>query len=154
MGTEESKELRLLNKKRNGFGSVLFSWTGVVLLLMVVTVLLYIVVLLRYIKWVPVFGFLAVITHLAVILRLISSSMDSTAKVTWMLMIILFPFFSVFLYIYIHLELGTHMLRRNFRKLRNRNHEILHYDREALQDRKSTRLNSSHPTTSRMPSSA
>ena len=39
-------------------------------------------------------------------------------------------------------------------ELSRKNAELSERDREIGQDRKSTRLNSSHPTTSRMPSSA
>ena len=136
MGEEENKELRLLDRKRNGIWSVIFSWTGVILLMIAVTVLLYIWILFRHFKFVPVFIALAVIMHLAAIIHLISSNMDSSAKVTWLFVISIFPYFSILLYIYTRVDLGNRMLRKNFRKLRKRNREMLHYNKEALRDLK------------------
>ena len=136
MGTEESKEMRLYDKKRHGIWSILFSRTGVILLLLIVTIVVYFWFLFRDFKWQPVYTVLAVILHVAVVVSMISSDMDSTAKITWMLMISVFPIFGAFFYIYTRLDLGSYFLRKNFKKLQKKNHEMLHYNKEALRDLK------------------
>ena len=134
MGTEESKELRLYNKKRYGLWSILFSRTGVILLLLIATIAVYFWFLFRNFEWQPAFTVLAVILHVGVVIAMISSDMDATAKITWMLIISVFPIFGAFFYIYTRVDLGSYFLRKNFEKLRKRNHEMLHYNKEALRD--------------------
>ena len=134
VGTEESKELRLYDKKRHGLWSIFFSRTGVILLLLIATIVVYFWFLFRNFEWQPAFTVLAVILHVGVVIAMISSDMDATAKITWMLIISVFPIFGAFFYIYTRVDLGSYFLRKNFEKLRKRNHEMLHYNKEALRD--------------------
>ena len=134
MGTEESKELRLYDKKRHGIWGVLLSRTGVILLLMIATIAVYLWLLLRDFKWQPVYSVFAIILHVAVVIAVINSDMDSTAKITWLLIIAVLPIFGPFFYIYTRTDPGSYFLRKNFKKLQKRNHEELHYYKEALRD--------------------
>ena len=70
---------------------ILFSRTGVVLLLLIATIAVYLWLLLRDFKWQPVYSILAIILHVAVVIAMISSDMDSSAKITWMLIIAVLP---------------------------------------------------------------
>ena len=70
MGSEENKELRLLDRDRNGRKNVILSKTGVVILLIVVTVLLYAWFLFLNLKWMPLFVTFAITLHLIVILHM------------------------------------------------------------------------------------
>ncbi|MDO4804455.1 MAG: phospholipase D-like domain-containing protein [Lachnospiraceae bacterium] len=105
-----------------------------VILLMIAMIAVFLWFLLRGLKWLPAYSVFAIILHAVAVIAMINSDMDSTAKITWFLMIAALPVFGPLFYIYTRIDLGSYFLRRNFKKLEKRNHEMLHYNKEALHD--------------------
>ena len=132
METREREELRLITKKKRGFGRILFSRTGAILLLLLIFMLGYFWVIFNNTIWVKRFVVLIILLHIGIIVEMISNDMDSTAKITWLLVVSAFPLTGAFLYIYTRLDLESYLLRKKFGRLKDRNHELLEYDKEAL----------------------
>lgn len=83
--------VRLANKKKRGLLSLVFSRFVIVLLLLIMQVALLVGVYGWLIEYVSLFAaFMAVFT-LLMIIYLFNCDMDATAKLTWLLMIALFP---------------------------------------------------------------
>ena len=111
------KELHLIEKKRTGLFALIFSRTGVILILFALAVL----TVLGIMNW-----FASLIAHITagiilfniiVIIYLVNSEMDSSAKTTWILVIAITSIFGTLFYLYTRSSLGYAALREGHKKL-------------------------------------
>ena len=115
----KSRGLRLLKQGKRGLVRVLFSRTGLVTLLLLFNIGLLVLFQLRLIDLIPpslvgtvVGGFVMVMA-----LYLLNSDMDPTSKITWLVLISLFPTVGAPLYFYVKSELGHRVLKRRLNQL-------------------------------------
>ena len=113
MGTMEPEGgLHLLKKGQKGLRYALFSRVGIMLLLL----LLQVMVLLGIFKWFN--NFLphmlggAVLFNVCMVLYLINSTIDPTAKITWLIVIMMFPVFGALLFWYTQSEIGHRAVKK------------------------------------------
>lgn len=113
MGTmEPDGGLHLLKKGQKGLRYALFSRVGIMLLLLLGQVL----VLLGIFKWFN--NFLphmlggAVLFNVCMVLYLINSTIDPTAKITWLIVIMMFPVFGALLFWYTQSEVGHRAVKK------------------------------------------
>lgn len=110
-------ELNLLKKRKKGLLALLFSRTGIVLLLFMTAVCLYLVVstffaglMVQILGGVGLFNFI-------VIVILINSNMDSSAKLTWILVVSATSVFGTLFYLYTRTNLGSRLVGEGYNSL-------------------------------------
>lgn len=101
------EELRLLKKKKKGVFAILFSRTGIILALFTMAVLMYVIVS-TYVASL-IFGLLGGvgIFNFIVIIAIINSDMDSSAKLTWILIVSATSIFGTLFYLYTRADIGS-----------------------------------------------
>lgn len=125
MESGERKELRLIDKGKKGILRVIFSRTGIIILLFALGAAFFLSVLLKFANWLPQFVGLVILLHFSVILELINNEMGSTAKITWLLVISLIPIVGPLFYIYTQIDPSSIVLRKVFTSRREHNREYL-----------------------------
>lgn len=113
----EDGGIRLLKKGKRGIIRAVFGRTGLVLALFFVQVLL----LFSVFRW-----FTALVPHLlggsiaftaVMVIYLLNSDMDNSAKITWLVVIALVPVLGVVLFWWTKGEVGHRMLKRRLKQL-------------------------------------
>lgn len=113
----EDGGLRLLKKGQKGIIHAIFSRFGLVLLLLLLQVGL-LVSIFRWFGnlWPHYFGGSVAVTAVMV-LYLLNSKMDNSAKITWMVVIALFPVVGMPLFFYVKSNVGHNILRKRLLEL-------------------------------------
>lgn len=110
-------EIQLLTKQKNGLGRILFSRLGLVVLLL----LLQLVWIFSLFKWFsqefPHYTVAVVVFDFIMMLYLVNSKIDPSAKTTWLLLIAVAPLFGSVLLLYTQSDIGHRALRKRIRQL-------------------------------------
>ena len=110
-GTQEDKGLSLLKTGWKGILSILFSRMVIIVLLLAVQVLILFGVFRWFGNFLPhIFGGVFLFSVMMV-LYLLNSRLDASAKLTWLLVIMLMPVFGALLYLFTKSDLGHRALR-------------------------------------------
>ncbi len=116
-GKETSTEIHLLKHSRRSVARVVFSRLGIISLLFLLQAAVLILTIVRLEEYMHFYlGGTAVITAV-VVLFLLNSDMDPSAKITWLIMIMLMPVMNALLFLYTRSELGNRTLRKRASKL-------------------------------------
>lgn len=108
----KDKGLRLIKKGQKGISHAIFSRFGLILLLMMVQVLILFGMFQWFEDFLPhVLGGRVLFTFVMVI-YLLNSSLNPTAKITWLVVIMLMPVFGVLLFIYTQSNIGHRALKK------------------------------------------
>lgn len=108
----KSKGLRLLKKGQTGIIHAVFSRFGLILILLVIQILTLFGIFRWSEQFLPhIFGGTVLFTTIMVI-GLLNSKINPTAKITWLIVIMLLPVFGVFLFIYIQSDIGHRALKK------------------------------------------
>ena len=112
MNQEENKGLILLKKGRKGMAHLIFSRVGLIFLLMA----LHVALLFAAFRWfensLPYFYGLSSLFTVAMVLYLLNSGMDPSAKITWLIVVMTFPLFGVLLFWYTQSDIGHRVLMK------------------------------------------
>ncbi len=109
---KQGRGISLLRRSRRGFMRVVFSRVGLIALLLMVEFALMMVLVFRAAEaWPPILGGTALLS-LIMALFLLNVHMDPTAKITWLLVITIFPVFGALLFAYTRSDLGHRLLKR------------------------------------------
>ncbi len=109
--------MRLLKNSRRGVARVVFSRLGIISLLFLLQAAVLILTAVRLEEYMHFYlGSTAVITAV-VVLYLLNSNMDPSAKITWLVMIMLMPVMNALLFVYTRSELGNRTLGKRAAKL-------------------------------------
>ena len=136
----EDGGIRLLKKGKRGIIRAIFGRTGLVLALFFVQVLL----LFSVFRW-----FTALVPHLlggsiaftaVMVIYLLNSDMDNSAKITWLVVIALVPVLGVVLFWWTKGEVGHRMLKRRLKQLEQDTREQLPQDAQTLERLKAQEL--------------
>ncbi len=136
MGTMEQEDsgLHLLKKGQKGLRYALFSRVGIMLLLLILQVM----VLLGIFKWFN--NFLphmlggAVLFNICMVLYLINSAIDPTAKITWLIVIMMFPVFGALLFWYTQSEVGHRAVKKRLEDILAVTNGKLKQDKKTFSD--------------------
>ena len=135
--------LRLLKKGKRGMIRVIFGRTGLVLLLFFLQVGLLFSVFRWFVGLVPhLFGGAILFTAIMVV-YLLNSEMDNSAKITWLVVIALVPVLGVVLFWWTKGEMGHRMLKKRLATLAQQTREKLPQPPGALEA-----LEAAHPDAS------
>ncbi len=108
----QSTGLRLLKKGRKGIFTAIFSRTGLVTLLLLVNIALLLAMFLRFQQFLPHYLGLTSLFVLLEVVHLLNSDMDPSAKITWLVVIMVLPVLGCLLYVFIHWEIGHRAMGR------------------------------------------
>lgn len=103
---EDTKAIHLLNKGKQGIVKMIFSRTGLMVLLILIQagVVGYIFMAFRHLM--PYIWGGSVLFSSSLVLYILNSGIDPTAKITWLLTIMLLPVFGGLLFLYIKSDVG------------------------------------------------
>ena len=120
----------LIEKSRKGIISLVFSRTGIIAVLFLLQIWLMFAVFRWFEGFLPhIFGGAIIFTAVMVLL-IINGNMDPTAKITWLIIIMLLPVFGSLLYFYIQSDLGHRVFKRRFDALTTELKETIPQDEE------------------------
>ncbi len=121
----QNNGLRLLKKGQKGIHKMIFGRMGLVLLLLLLNIGLLFALFLRFEEFMPqYFGGTALFTA-GMVLYLINSPMDPTAKNTWLVVIALSPVFGSLLYLFTQAEVGHKALGHRLEPVRKSTQNLL-----------------------------
>lgn len=134
----ENTGLRLLKRSKTGLIRLIFSRTGLALLCLLGQAL----VLLAGFLWFERHTFSIISGHrlIAVFMAiyLINTSMDPTAKLTWLLIIFPLPVFGSLLYLFTRSEWGHRTMKGRLTQIQRENRHVLRQDSQVLEALKAT----------------
>ncbi len=116
----ESKEtagISLLKKGKKSLLAAVFSRFGLIIVLLLIQVFCMIAIFRRFEAFLPhIYGSTVAFT-LFMVMFLLNTSMDPSAKITWLIIITLLPVFGALLYIYTQQDVGHRALRQKAHQL-------------------------------------
>ncbi len=116
---EDTKEtgLRLLKKGKQGIFRMIFSRSGLILVLLAIQVLFLFSIFHRFEEFLPhIYGGVVILT-LFMMMYLLNNSMDPTSKITWLVVIMLLPVFGALLFLFTQTDIGHRALRSRYAQL-------------------------------------
>ena len=129
--------LRLLEKGKRGIFRVIFSRSGLILVLLAVQVLFLFSIFHWFEAFLPhIYGGVVLFT-VFMVLYLLNSSMDPTSKITWLVVSMLLPVFGALLFLYTQKNIGHRALQNHYAQLNRDTADSLKQDpdtQQALKD--------------------
>ena len=111
---EETKDtgIRLLHRGKQTVLKMVFSRTGVIIVLLAIQVLFLLGVFARFEEFLPhIYGGVFCVT-VVMVLCILNCDMNPTAKITWLVVVMLLPVFGALLFLYTQLEIGYRALKK------------------------------------------
>ena len=124
--------IQLLKRSKKGLLSMLFSRTGVVILLLLLQVALVVLWIIGLSDYMPHFMAFMTILDVIMVFVVINSPMDSTAKITWLVIISVLPVFGALFYLYCWTNLGHRKLKQKVEELTEKEQELIVQDPDVL----------------------
>lgn len=106
---EEEKITRLAKPKKKGLLGLIFSRFFIIALLLILQILLYASFFIWLHQYMHIFMIVSISFTLVMVLYLFSSEIDNSAKLTWMLIISIFPLLGALLLWYTQMNFGHRM---------------------------------------------
>ena len=125
--------LRLAKPKRKGLLSLIFSRLLVIALLLAAQALLLLAIFGWFREYLPHYAAVKLLFTAVMVLYLFNNGMDSSAKLTWMVLIALFPLAGAFFLLYTQANLGHRMTHRRTAELIEETKRALTQDEAVLQ---------------------
>ncbi len=115
--TPPSQGIRLLKKGQRGIVKLIFSRMGMVLLLLVLNLGMLFAAFMWFEEFLPhVYGGTALFT-IGMVLFLVNSRIDPTAKITWLVLITLMPVFGSLLYLFTRADVGHRAMHKRLNRI-------------------------------------
>ena len=125
MRAESTGDVRLLKKWQKGLWNLLFSKTALFLILLLGQFLLLLGLMLRLADFLPhVLGGQFLLTC-TMVLYLVNSRLDPTAKLTWMAVILVSPVFGSLVYLFTERELGHRAMKKRLSDINHQTANLL-----------------------------
>lgn len=129
----KNKGLTLLKKGQKGIIHAIFSRFGLILLMLVVQVF----ILFSIFQWLRgfmphIFGGSVVIT-IVMVIWILNSRVNPTAKITWLIVIMILPVFGVLLFLYTQSDIGHRVLKAWANKMSMDTKDDIRQDEEVME---------------------
>ena len=136
METQENENtgISLLKKRQKGLLRALFSRLGIIVLLLLLQIFALVFLLRTFEAYAPHVYTAMTILAIAVVLYLINSSIDPTAKVTWLIIITLTPVFGGLLLLYTQMDIGHRAVKDVISRMVSTTRDAIPQDPKAAQD--------------------
>ncbi len=125
-------ELHLTSRKKKGILRILFSRTGVVILLLLLAILIMFLLLGIFSQIISYTLAGALVFNLVVIIALYNSDMDSSAKLTWILLISVTSVFGGIFYLYTRINAGHRVVGWRYNTLAQEHRNEISQDEGVL----------------------
>ncbi len=109
--------MRLLKKGQKGIFRMIFSRMGIILLLLTLNVLTLLAVFRWFAEFLPHFYGGTALFTVGMVIYIINSRMDPTAKITWLIVIMLLPVFGSLFYLFSCTEIGHRAVRKKLQHI-------------------------------------
>ena len=126
------KEIHLIEKRRKGLLSLIFSRTGVIIILFALAVLTALSVMNWFAGLIAHISAGIILFNVIVIVYLVNSEMDSSAKSTWILVIAVTSVFGALFYLFTRSSLGSAAIREGHKKLLKEHKNDLTQDNDVI----------------------
>ena len=110
--SQEGKGIILLRKGQKGIVHAVFSRFGLVLLLLAAQIFFLIGIFQRFKEFLPHILSVVVLLAVVIVVCILNSQMDPTAKITWLIVIMLLPVLGVVLFLYTRSDIGHRVLKK------------------------------------------
>ena len=130
---EGSEGLSLLKKGQKGLWAILFSRLGVILLLFLLQVFFLFAALRWFASFLPHLFAVSLLLDVVMVPVLLNSRLDPTAKITWLMVIMVLPVFGAAMYLYTRSDLGHRLMRELTRQSTERNRRRIKQDPAVMQ---------------------
>ena len=125
--TEDVKEtgIRLLQKGKQTMLKTIFSRSGLILIMLTIEVLFLFAIFGWFEEFLPhIYGGVVIFT-IFMVLYLLNCSMDPTAKISWLVVVMLMPVFGALLFLYTQMNFGHRTFKQRYEQLSDEDHELL-----------------------------
>lgn len=130
---DENAGLRLLKKGQKGFFRLVFSRLGIIIVLLACNVLLLLGAFGRFNEFLPhLFGG-STLFSVVMVLYLLNTDMNPSAKITWLILIMLLPVFGIFLFLFVRFEIGHRAIKGRIDQLIAQTKRAIPQDSETLE---------------------
>ena len=131
----EPRIVKLLRRKNKGLlQRLFFSRLGVIALLIVLQLLLFLLFAAWFRQYLTHYEVVRGIFTMAMVIYLFNSSMDSSAKLTWLMIIAVAPFFGTNFLLFSKLDFGHNALHDKVEEMMRRSKNILPQNESVLQE--------------------
>lgn len=110
-------EIRLLTKRKKGVLGLVFSRTGIILLLILLAIVIFFVVMTFFAGLINTILGGVGLFNLIVIVILMNTDMDSSAKITWILVVAVTSVFGTLFYIFTKMDIGSRTEKKEYARL-------------------------------------
>lgn len=114
---EENLGIRLLKKGKHGIYKGIFSRIVIILLFFLMQIFILIGMYGKFSEYIPHYTGISALFVIIMLLFLINSEMNSSAKMTWMAIIMVFPIFGAAFLLYTKADLGHRTLKYRLNKI-------------------------------------
>ena len=126
----KNKGLILLKKGQSGIIHAVFSRFGLILLMLAVQVMILFSIFQWFYEVIPhIFGGTVILTFVIVV-YLLNSRVNPTAKITWLIILLILPVFGVLLFVYTQSDLGHRVLKEWANKIISDTKSCIRQDEE------------------------
>lgn len=129
----DNEGLSLLEKGQKGLHAAIFSRLGVIVLLFVFQVFVLFAAVRWFARFLPHLFSVSVLIDILMVPIILNSRLDPTAKITWLMVIMVMPVFGPLLYAYTRSDLGHRAMRARVRQLTEENQRRIRQDPAVMQ---------------------
>lgn len=135
MGEQESGlGIRLLKKGQKGMVHAIFSRFGLLLILLMIQFFIIFSMFFRFQRFLPQYSWLNALLSIVLMLYLINSDINPTAKLTWLVICMLLPIVGLLLFVFTRTEMGHRLLRVHLKQIIKDTKECISQDEETLME--------------------
>ena len=132
MDNIENTGIALLKKGQKGLFHALFSRLGLILILLILQIGVLFGTFAKFEQFLPHFFGGTVLFSLIMVLFLLNSRHDPTAKITWLVIIMLLPVFGALLFLYTQSDVGHRALKKRMNQLIRQTKETIPQSEEVM----------------------
>ena len=129
---EESEGLSLIQKGKEGLLTAVFSRLGVIVLLFLFQLFVLFAAVRWFARFLPHLFGVTVLIDVLMVPIVLNSRQDPTAKITWLMVVMVMPVFGPLLYAYTRSELGHRAMRERIRQITAFNQRRIRQDPQVL----------------------
>ena len=124
--------LNLLKKGKQGIVHALFGRVGLLVLSLLLQAGILLGLVLRFRDMIPIYLGGSIVFTFCILLCLVNSAMDPSAKITWLIVIMVLPVFGCFFYIWTQSEWGHRALEKSVRRSEQLSKDLIHQKEDTL----------------------
>ncbi len=124
--------MRLLKKGQKGLFHAIFSRFGILLILLMIQFSVIFVMFFRFQEFLPQYSWLNAVLSIILMLYLINSEINPTAKLTWLVICMLAPIVGALLFLFTRNEMGHKLLKKRYSQIISETQTIIPQKEEVL----------------------